>query len=91
MLGLCTYCMDEGPSRDEGCAHPECPAGGGKAFASTRLAPRSPTRPSLVGGPRAEVVPPEDVGPTPHIGTQPSLSGHSSAGSEAWRAGSKKS
>lgn len=75
MLGLCDFCLDEPPARDGGerCAHPECPLGGGGAFASTRLAPRSPTRPSLIGGPRAEVVPPEEVGPVPHIGTQPSL------------------
>jgi len=70
---LCDFCLDDLPTADERCAHPECPHGQGGAFASLRLAPRTPTRPSLVGGPAAQVVPPSEAHDTPHIGTQPSL------------------
>jgi hypothetical protein len=77
MLTLCRFCIDEPPSQQAGerCAHPECPHDGAGATVSTRLAPRTPTRPSLVDGPRAAVVAPEEPRPVPHIGTQPSLSG----------------
>lgn len=75
MLGLCHFCIDDPPARGSGerCAHPECPHDGSGAMVSTRLAPRTPTRPSLVGGPPAEVVEAEEIVPAPHIGTQPSL------------------
>ena len=72
-MNLCGFCLDEVPVGDERCAHPECPHGQGGAFVSLRLAPRTPTRPSLVGGPPAEVVPAADARAVPHIGTQPSL------------------
>lgn len=80
MLGLCRYCLDEPPALAAGerCAHPECPLdvdAHGKVTGAPRLGARTPTRPSLVGGPGAEVVAPEEVRPAPHIGTQPSLSG----------------
>ena len=73
MIDLCTFCFDEPPAGAEACAHPECPYGSGVGMAAPRLLPRTPTRPSLVGGPRATVVPPEEARPVPHIGTQPSL------------------
>jgi hypothetical protein len=79
MIALCRYCLDEPPAAQAGerCAHPECPHGDGLAgaLAATRLRPRTPTRPSLLGGPRAEVVAAEEVVPAPHIGTRPSLTG----------------
>lgn len=75
MIALCRFCFDEpgGAQAGDRCAHPECPHGGGGDFAATRLVPRTPTRPSLVGGPGAEVVPPAEREDVPHIGTQPSL------------------
>lgn len=73
MIGLCTFCLDEPPGGDDRCAHPECPFGGGGHVAATRLPPRTPTRPSLVGGPAAAVVPAAERAEVPHIGTQPSI------------------
>jgi len=67
-LHLCDFCFDE-PSV---CAHPSCPQGATSALAAERLAPRSPTRPSLAGAP-ATRVPVAESRAVPHIGTHPSL------------------
>jgi len=73
MMRLCGFCLDEpGP-----CAHPECPRGPSEALDAVADAPPRPaTRPSIVGGPRAEVVPAPvaTAAPrAPHIATSPSI------------------
>lgn len=74
---LCSACLDELPSASDPCARPDCPHAGpdghGRGAAQGRQSARTPTRPSLVDGPRAEVVAPREVHPAPHIGTRPSL------------------
>ncbi|MFO0745819.1 MAG: hypothetical protein U1F43_09105 [Myxococcota bacterium] len=74
-MRLCGFCLDEpGP-----CAHPECPFGASEApvMGLDAAAPtRPPTRPSVVGGPAAEVVPAPVATPNPrapHIATAPSV------------------
>ena len=73
---LCGACLDDLPSASDPCARPDCPHASLDGAASpglARLSPRTPTRPSLVDGPRAEVVAPREAHPAPHIGTRPSL------------------
>ncbi len=73
MMRLCGFCLDEpGP-----CAHPECPFGATEVLGSDGMAPPRPaTRPSIVGGPAAEVVPAPVTSANPrapHIATSPSV------------------
>lgn len=70
MTELCAYCLDEPTA----CAHPSCPQGAQRPLAMERLAPRTPTRPSLTGAPPTRV-PLSPVRPVPHIGTRPALTG----------------
>lgn len=73
MMALCGFCLDEpGP-----CAHPDCPFGATDALVSEAGHPERPaTRPSIIGGPAAAVVPVPVAAPaarSPHIATAPSL------------------
>ena len=69
-VSICAFCLDEAAP----CAHPACPHGASDplAFGVERLAPRTPTRPSLAGAAptRVPIAPSRAV---PHIGTRPSL------------------
>jgi len=72
-MRLCGFCLDEpGP-----CAHPECPFGAEDTIGDEgALPPRPATRPSIVGGPAAAVVPSLAHGANtraPHIATAPSI------------------
>ncbi|MCC6622008.1 MAG: hypothetical protein IT385_12170 [Deltaproteobacteria bacterium] len=83
MMRLCGFCLEEpGP-----CAHPECPFGAERVIGVEAQAPPRPaTRPSIVGGPAAEVVPTTVSGANaraPHIATAPSV--HDPASSDARR------